>query len=110
MPFSVYCDNKGCGKNTEPLLNLETNEAECVDCGGVIKSITSFAKIQLKSLGQIKRDDKKQQAFSVQCKACKKAAVPEINSEGTILCSLCKCKLDISGPYANLIRERFKNK
>lgn len=110
MPFSINCNNKGCGKYTEPLLNTETDEAECGDCGKEIKGITSFAKNQMKSLGQIKRDDKKQQAFSVQCKNCKKSSVPIINVEGTILCSLCKCKLDISGPYANLIREKFKNK
>ncbi|SRR5260221_5751813 len=107
MPFSINCPNKGCGKYTEPLLNTETNEAECSDCGGII-NITIFAKSQMKSLGQIKRDGKKQQAFSVQCKNCKKSSVPIVNSESVVLCSLCKTKLDISEPYANLIREKFK--
>lgn len=109
MPFMICCDNKGCGKSMEPLLNLETNNVECAECGKVINSVTSFTKTQMKSLGQIKKDDKKQQAFSVQCKSCKKSSVPLIDGEN-ILCMLCKNKLDISVPYANLIREKFKNK
>ncbi len=107
MPFMIYCNNKGCGKNTEPLLNIETNEAECVECGAIINSVTSFAKTQMKTMGQIKRDDKKQQAFSVQCKFCKKSVLPEVNGK-IVLCSLCKNELNISIHYANLIKDKLK--
>lgn len=108
MGFSIQCDNKGCGKYQEPKLNLETNDVECADCGQPIKSVTSFAKNQMKSLGQIKRAEQTQQAFSVQCANCKKSAPPVLSGKD-ILCAICKKELSVSAPYAAILREKFKN-
>jgi uncharacterized Zn finger protein (UPF0148 family) len=108
MGFRTYCDNKGCGKDQEPLLNLDTNEVECTECRKEIKSITSFAKSQMKNLGQIKRIEKSQQAFSVQCNFCNKSSPPKINKDGQVICSVCEKHLNnLSAPYVNLIKQKF---
>ena len=54
MGFLVYCNNKGCGKEQEPLLDVSDNEAYCSECGGKV-NVTVFAKSQMKALGQVKR-------------------------------------------------------
>lgn len=108
--FRVYCDNKGCGKDQAPVLNLETNEVECTECGQNIKSITLFAKNQMKSLGQIKRDSKREKAFAVQCKYCKKAAPPKVVDE-KVVCSLCDKHLDyLAASFVNVIKDKLGKK
>lgn len=105
--FRVYCDNKSCGKDQAPVLNLETNEVECTECGQNIKSITPFAKSQMKSLGQIKRDSKKEKAFAVQCKYCKKTAPPKIVND-KVVCSLCDKHLDyLATSFVNVIKSNL---
>lgn len=104
--FRIYCDNKGCGKDMEPLLNINTNDVECTECGRAIKSITSFTKSQMKSIGQIKRDEKAKQAFSVQCRSCMKESAPKLGDKNEIRCSVCNHHLDyLSAPYAHAVRE-----
>jgi len=111
MGFLTYCDNKGCSKQQEPLLNLETNEVECTECGKSIKSITVFAKAQMKGLGQIKRDEQKKQAFSVQCRFCKKENAPKLDQDKKILCSVCNKHLDyLTAPYAHAVRQFLLSK
>ena len=106
MGFLTFCDNKGCGKQMMPLLNLETNNVECTECSRPINSITSFAKTQMKSLGQVKRDEQKKQAFAVQCRFCKKENAPKLGSENEILCSICGKHLDyLTAPYVHAVRQ-----
>ena len=109
--FRVYCDNKGCGKDMEPLLNVETNEVECTECGRDIKSIHKFTNTQMKSFGQIKRDQKAKQAFSVQCKTCMKDNPPKLGEGDKILCGVCGVYLDyLTAPYAHAVREFLKSR
>jgi hypothetical protein len=109
--FRIYCDNKGCGKDMEPLLNVNTNDVECVECGRSIKSITSFTKSQMKSIGQIKRDEKVKQAFSVQCRSCMKESTPKLGDKNELRCSICNNHLDyLSAPYAHAVRENLLRK
>ena len=106
--FLIYCDNKGCGKDQEPLLDVLTNEVHCVECGKTISSVTSFAKAQMKSLGQVKRNDNKGQAFAVKCSSCKKEAPPTVIGE-KIHCSICKIEMkDISAPFVQMIKMNTK--
>ena len=109
MAFLIYCDNKGCGKDQEPLLDVLSDEVYCVECGKTIKSVTSFAKKQMKTLGQIRRDEKKQQAFAVKCNVCKKESPPTVEKNGMIVCSLCKNELiDLPKPFAQVIKNHFR--
>lgn len=107
--FLIYCDRKGCGKDQEPLLDVSTNEVICSECGGEIKSVTSFTKVQMKSMGQIKRAEKKQQAFAVKCQGCNRMAAPNISLENKILCSMCSVEiLNLPKPFEQVIRSHIK--
>lgn len=109
--FRIYCDNKGCNKDMEPLLNLETGKVECTECGGNITNVTSFAIGQMKSMGQVKRDQKVKQAFSVQCKYCTKENGPYLNDKGQICCSACKKHLDyLAAPFAHMLKQQLETR
>ena len=109
MGFLIYCDNKGCGKDQEPVIDVKTDQVFCTECGKEIKSITVFAKKTMKSLGQIKRAAKKQQAFSIKCKACNKENPPKIDDKNKIVCGACNSELtDIPKPFQQVIRNYFK--
>jgi len=106
MPFLICCDNKGCYETTEALLNPETNEVHCAACGKVIKSVTHFAKVQMKTLGQTMKNQKASRAFSVSCPSCGKTAQPIVGRDGSITCSVCSTELSskLSAPMAQAIR------
>jgi len=97
MGFLICCDNKGCFKNMEPMLDVNNDEVICTECGKPIKSVTSFAKIQMKSLGQIKKAPPPSQAFSVECRFCGSVA-PPIKQDKQIHCASCKRHLDYLTP------------
>lgn len=108
MAFQTYCNNKGCNKEQEPLLNLDTNEVECSICGKSISTITPFAKAQMKTIGQIKRKVKGSQAFSVECKQCKKTATPKI-VKGKAVCVHCDSVMDhLSDPFVAILKNYVK--
>lgn len=107
--FRIHCTNKGCRKESEALLNTETNEVECAECGKNI-DVPSMTKVSMLGIGQIKRTKKSEKAFSVECKKCKKVSVPALNDDKDIVCGKCGLVLDVSLPFANLIREKLKNK
>jgi ribosomal protein L34E len=108
MAFLVYCDNKGCFKQQEPTLDIASNEVHCAECGGVIKSITSFAKAQMKSLGQIKKATKK--AYSIKCDSCSKQEVPVLDGD-SLTCAACKKPLNnVSKEFKPLIIQHLKAK
>jgi hypothetical protein len=106
MPFLICCDNKGCYETTEALLNPETNDVHCAACGKPINSVTHFAKVQMKTLGQTMKNQKVSRAFSVNCSYCGKVAQPIVGKNGSITCSACKAELSstISAPMAQAIR------
>jgi uncharacterized Zn finger protein (UPF0148 family) len=109
MGFLVYCDNKGCGKDQEPLLDLETNEVVCRECSKPIKSVTPFAKAQMKALGQIKRQTQRQEAFSVKCATCQKQGQPKLNEQGQIICSFCRKEMtEIPKPFQQVIKTNLR--
>jgi NMD protein affecting ribosome stability and mRNA decay len=100
MGFNIQCDNKGCHKYQEPKLDVETNEALCDECGEPIKSVTIFAKTQMRHMGQIYRGaEKKQQAFAVTCKACNKHGRPKVANQKDLMCAFCGVELELAGPF-----------
>ena len=104
----VYCNNKGCGKEQEPLLDVSDNEVYCSECGGNIKEVTVFAKTQMRSMGQIKRERRVQQAFAVACSPCKLAATPMLIDK-KLCCPKCKTEhTNISKPMIAAIKEYLK--
>lgn len=111
MGFQIHCDNKGCFKEQEPLLNTETDEVLCSECSKPIKRVTSFAKTQMKALGQIYRGpDKKQQAYAVLCQSCNKQATPQINAKKELVCPHCQKQHQLSGPFKQMLLSFLKNR
>lgn len=111
MGFRVYCDNKGCMLEMEPVLDKALDKVYCTKCDQEIKNITKFAKAQMTSLGQIKRKERVQRAFAVKCQKCLKEAPPKLDRTGKLLiCSACDKQLEnISAPFAHTIKQYIKN-
>lgn len=104
MAFVVYCDNKGCGKQMEPLLDPDTNKVECTECGKEIHNISSFAKTSMKGLGQLKKVNT-QKAFAVNCLSCNKQDVPKVDSDGRVVCGVCGQHLShLSPPFVQMLK------
>ena len=110
MGFLIYCDNKGCGEHMEPLLDVNSNKAYCSECGEEVKSITHFAKVQMKSMGQTMKKQSTQRAFAVQCQYCGNSDTPKIGENNNLQCRKCSRDLDnISPAYAHVIRQNVKS-
>ena len=84
MGFTIQCDNKGCMKMQEPEVDTKDNkdpnkwDVLCAECHLPIQSVTYFAKVQMKSMGQIRRAKPQQQAFVVKCGTCLKEGKPKL--------------------------------
>ena len=108
MAFLVNCDQKKCGKYVEPALDLLTNQAICPECNRIITNLTTQALSAMKSMGQIKRNDKKS-AYSIFCQTCKQTGSPKINDQNQITCGSCKAELKtLTTSFQKLIRDNFK--
>ncbi len=107
--FVIQCDNKGCKEMQEPTLDVKTNEVICSECQNPITNVTHFTKVQMKSLGQIKRDDKKSQAYSVKCPLCSKEGCPVLNDNKEIVCQYCAAaQSQLSGPFKQVIMDHLR--
>ncbi len=105
MPFTMQCNNKGCGKHQEPYLDPDTNIVYCSDCNQELSNITSFAKNQMKALKQFKQ--KQIKSFSVKCSFCQKNDRPII-IQNVICCGACKKELtNISSTFLNMLKENL---
>jgi hypothetical protein len=105
MGFRIFCDNKGCRKEMEPVLDKADGKVYCTECAKEVHNMTEFAKNQMVSLGQVKREQKQQKAFSVKCEACKKENPPTM-TKGKLYCVSCNTELtNLSAPFAQAIKE-----
>lgn len=103
MPFLFYCSNKGCGKDTEPQLDLKTNLVYCQDCGGEIKNMSPFAKQNLKSFNQIRKGNADKAAFAVKCNDCNKNVKPNLIND-KVYCTVCKVELSLAPSIIHMIK------
>ena len=107
MSFLMPCTNKGCGKTMSPTLDVSSNAVICSECDREITNVSSFAKSQMKSLGQIKKDNKK--SFAVRCPKCNKEARP-IETNNDLVCGSCKKPLShLSEPFKQMLKINLKN-
>lgn len=113
--FRTFCDNKGCRKENQPVLDKSTGEVLCTECGQPINTVTKFMKAQMVSLGQVRKSEMKKQAWSVKCQHCEKEGPPKLNPEDEkdshnqvvikLLCSYCGKDLDhLNKPFAEMIK------
>lgn len=106
MPFSINCNNKGCGKQQEPYLNVKDDKVYCSLCDREIINISYFTKVQMKSLKQFKQ--KSPVPFSVKCNKCDREDKPKLIKDD-LVCSSCNKPLDnLSIPFKNMLKEKLK--
>ena len=105
MPFSMQCNNKGCGQIQSPYLDKETNKVYCSLCDKEITNATAFAKNQMKGMKQFK--EKKQQSFSVKCNHCNVLDRPVLQQDKCI-CNNCKKEMNVSPIFINTLKEHMK--
>lgn len=106
MPFSMPCNNKGCGKMQEPYIDTKDDKVYCSLCDKEMANISHFTKVQMKSLKQFKQ--KTTVSFSVKCRSCNKEGRPKVIKE-EVVCSSCMKPLDhLSIPFKNMLKEQLK--
>lgn len=108
MTFRVFCDQKGCRKEMFPVIDKQ-GKVYCTECDAEISNVTQFMKNQMVSLGQVKREQKKQQAFSVKCNSCLKEN-PPVLKKNELFCSSCGADMKhLPAPFAHGIKEFLKS-
>jgi len=107
MPFLLNCTNKGCFKIQNSLLNPETNEVICGECGNPISGVSDFTKRQMKSMGEIIKSSSKE-SFAIKCNSCNKSGTPIIDNDKCV-CKYCKKDLNVSKIYLNMLKQNVKN-
>lgn len=108
MPFRIFCTNKGCGKDMEPVIDKETQVVYCTECDKELPTVPIFTKRQMLSMGQVRRAVAKQKAFTTKCSACKKEDTPIIVNN-VLACSGCKNELKLSKPFEMMVRNHLKS-
>lgn len=106
--FTTHCSNKGCYKQMEPVIDKATKTVFCTECNGEIKNITDFMKNQMIAMGQIRKTTGPKHAWAVKCEACGVEKPPKIGSKKEILCSACGAELNVSKPFAEVLRQKSK--
>jgi hypothetical protein len=107
----VQCNLPKCNTTVNALLNVDTDEVICGDCGGVITSVSKYSKLSMKTNGDIIRT-KKKKAFVFPCETC------ETHVEATFVNSKlvgksCQneqngCKINITEHMVKAIQETEK--
>lgn len=103
----LSCTHKGCFSHDHHLLDPDTNEVFCLECGEAIKNVPNPTKSVLKSLGQIKRKSKNGLQYT--CKDCGHNDRPLLKSlSGGVKIATCrKCgkKMDIHPSFIQAMSE-----
>ena len=107
MSFMIYCGNTKCGKQSTPRLDLKTNKVFCSECNAEM-NLPEPTKLSLRSMGQIIREEKTRQAFSVKCTSCLLESRPKVLEDNKVVCSSCDKELNLSGPFKQTILLNFR--
>ncbi len=105
----LKCNNKDCRRLAEVKLDPETNEVICCDCGEVIKDVTEFVKVTLRSNKQFVKRAKGNSNFNVECSSCKKKVCP-IPKDKSFICPECFAQIKLSKAFENVLRSSIKSK
>ena len=86
-------------------LDLDTEQAICMECGDEVSNISSFCKQNMKNNGDVIRK-KKNRAFSFDCSTCK-TTVETIYSNDSIIgigCDTKDCSFNIPLPMVEALK------
>src|SRR5574337_230000 len=90
----IQCNNKGCHQQSNALLNPETLEVVCQECGKSINNISESMKRVLKSNGQVLKINEKK-AFMMACKSCNANREVVVGDNNNIVCRICKSEVKV---------------
>ena len=103
----INCNNKGCLKASNALLNTKTMEVICTECGKAISNIAEPMKRMLKSFGQILRTDEKK-AFMMACTACSANREVVLDKKNNTVCKVCGSAIKVHAAMKQAIMEISK--
>lgn len=93
----------------EVKLNPLTDEVICGECGGSIKNVTQFIKINLRANKQFVKTGTRSN-FNVKCSKCGRNVGPIVNDKNQITCPECKAEIKLSKAFENVFRQSTRNK
>src|SRR5258706_13238536 len=103
MAFSLGCPS--CRKMQEPVIDKSSNEVYCSLCDELIPNVSHFVKVQMKTIGQIKRP--KKSTYAIECISCKIQATP-ILKNNKLLCPSCSKEYVLARAFELLIKDALK--
>jgi len=109
----VRCNPK-CRKSdgfTDGSLDVDANEVMCNECGEVIREISPYAKLSMKTIGDIIRS-KKKKAFMFPCQTCDEHVETQFIN-GLLVGKNCSnnqegCKINVTEHMVKAIEETQK--
>jgi len=99
----IACTNKGCMKTSNALLNPETLEVICQECGAKIDNISEAMKRTLKSFGQVIKENKR--AFMLSCTACRANREVVMDQDNKTICKTCHEPITIHAAFKMAMEE-----
>jgi len=100
---TLTCTNKGCYKTTsDSLLDADSNEIICSECGREIKGISPFTKRSM--IGLKKASKSATKSYSVKCNKCLRSGQPEYKN-GIFVCFNCGEELQLTQYFKKLFIE-----
>lgn len=100
----ITCNNKGCLKGSNALLDTKTNEVMCQECNRPITNISDAMKRSLKSFGQIVRTSAKK-AFMVHCRKCNANREIVLNKNNATVCKDCHSAVVVHAAFRQALKE-----
>lgn len=102
--MNINCNNKGCLKTSEALLDTKTTEVICIECGKAITNVSEAFKRALKQAGQIVRANLKK-AFMLYCKKCNANREVILDNNNNTVCKNCHYPIAISASFKMAMKE-----
>jgi hypothetical protein len=100
----ISCSNKGCLKSSTALLNLETMEVICQECGKPIVNVSDAMKRTLKSFGQVVRSNAKK-AFMILCRSCNANRQLVLDENDDTICKTCHNPVEVHAAFRLAMEE-----
>lgn len=97
------CNNKKCSKTSNALLDTETMEVICQECGQPISNISEPMKRTLKSFGQVVRSERR--AFMFACTNCRANREIVLDQDNQTICKICHSPIQVHASFKLAIEE-----